>query len=635
MTLQKRALAAGLQPHWTDAGGRKQTVSDDALRAILDALGEDDGPPGEFASVDVGRPVVLPGWSGRAELLFEDGGRRSVTIEHLAKTGIEIAGYHRLQQGSRELRVAVAPPRCFTAAGAAPGARMWGPAVQIPGLRGERPTAFGDFGSLADAARAFGEKRADALAISPVHALFPTDASRFSPYAPSSREFLNVWLADAEHEPSTTQPALIDWQHGIRARLAALRRLYRDRAQADAAPLAAFRAEGGEALEDHAKFDAIHADFLALTGATGWQDWPAAFRDSNGEAVQRFAAEHADDVAFYAWLQWRARAGLDAAQTAATDAGMRIGLIADLAVGLDPGGSHGWSRRGDLLSGLSIGAPPDPLGPDGQSWGITGFDPRALHRNGFAPFVATIRSALASAGGIRIDHAFGLRRLWVVPDGASATEGAFLDMPFADMMRIIAIESQRAKAIVIGEDLGTLPEGFREAMTERAMLGMRVLWFERDADGFIPGDRWSRDAVAMTGTHDLPTIAGWWQGRDIDWTWALGRRSEAPDEASDRANRVEDRHRLWAALDTWDPEPSPDDPAPVIDIALTRMAESPCALAILPIEDLVGLVEQPNLPGTIDEHPNWRRRMPDTTDALLARPEVAARIDAINTGRTA
>ncbi len=640
MTLLERAIAAGLQPDWTDAGGRKQAVPDTALRAILDALGKDDGSDSDFASADIGMPLQLPsGWRGLAELILESGNRHSITLDQLATTGIAETGYHRIQQGNRELRVAIAPSRCFSIDDAAPGARLWGPSVQIPSLRSTRTSAFGDFGTLAQTVTAFGARGADAVAISPTHALFPTDASRFSPYAPSSREFLNVLLADPAQSgvaaPSEPEPNLIDWQHGIPSRLAHLRRLYDAHHAAFAAPLAAFREQGGPTLEDHARFDAIHAHFFAETGAKGWQDWPAAFHDPTGAAVRAFAADHAADIAFYAWLQWLARTGLDAAQRSATDGGMRIGLIADLAVGLDRGGSHGWSRRGDLLPGLSIGAPPDPLGPDGQSWGITGFDPRALRRTGFAPFVATIRSALASAGGIRIDHAFGLRRLWVVPDGASAAEGAYLDMPFADMMRIVAIESQRARAIVIGEDLGTLPEGFREAMTERAMLGMRVLWFERDADGFIPGDRWSRDAVAMTGTHDLPTVAGWWQGRDIDWTWALGRRSEAPDETADRASRVDDRHKLWAALDTWDAEPAPDDPGLVVDLAVARIAETPCALAILPIEDLVGLVEQPNLPGTIDEHPNWRRRMPDTTDALLARPAVAARLDAINTGRTA
>jgi 4-alpha-glucanotransferase len=640
MTLRDQALAAGLQPEWTDAGGREQVVPDTALRAILDALGDGDDGIATFASADLSAPFSVPeGWQGLAELVMEDGETRSVAIDDLAASGIAVAGYHSLRQDSRELRFAVAPPRCFNVDDAAPGRRLWGPAVQIPALRGIRASAFGDFGTLAESASAFGARGAGALAISPTHALFPADASRFSPYAPSSRQFLNVLLADPSligvGFPQQPEPDLIDWQGGIPARLAHLRGLYDDHGPAFAQPLAHFRTAEGAALEGHARFDALHAHFFERIGAKGWQDWPAAFHDPCGSAVQGFIAEHRADVDFYAFLQWLARRSLDAAQQAATGAGMCIGLIADLAVGLDTGGSHGWSRRGDLLAGLSIGAPPDPLGPDGQNWGITGFDPRALRRTGFAPFIATIRSALASAGGIRIDHAFGLRRLWVVPEGALAAEGAYLDMPFADMMRIVALESRRAKAIVIGEDLGTLPEGFREAMTERAMLGMRVLWFERDADGFVPGDRWDRDAVAMTGTHDVPTVAGWWQGRDIDWTWTLGRRSEARDEAADRASRVEDRHRLWAALETWDAEPMPEDSAPVVDMAVTRIAETPCALAILPIEDLVGLVEQPNLPGTIDEHPNWRRRMPDTTDALLARPDVAARVDAINTGRTA
>ncbi len=655
-SLQTLAVAAGLQPEWQDAAGHRQTVSDGALHAILDRLGHASADTKQiadslaaittptsrtprFVSVNVGDPIQLSiTLSGNAQLTLENGTRTSVAIGRGALKPIDHTGYHRLEIGNDVIDLLVAPRRCFTIADVLPGRKLWAPAVQIPSLRSESTKAFGDFGTLAEAARAFGERGADALAISPTHALFPADASRYSPYAPSSRQFLNGLYGDSAVFTGTSdEPTseLIDWQQAIPAKLAGLRKAFDQDAKSLGKTLEAFRRDGGENLDHHAEFEALHAHFFARDGARGWQQWPAEYHEPASPAVRRFVTEHADDVTFYVFLQWLARRDLDAAQTAAKDAGMAIGLIADLAVGMDPGGSHGWSRRSDLLTGLSIGAPPDPLGPDGQSWGITGFDPQALRDTGFASFIATIRAALAHAGGIRIDHAFGLRRLWVVPEGASAGEGAYLDMPFDDLMRIVAMESQRACAIVIGEDLGTVPDGFREAMDARAMLGMRVLWFERDADGFVPPAKWSPDAVAMTGTHDLATIAGWWSGRNIDWTWDLGRKSDAADKLTDLAARAEDRVALWSAFDTGTEQPTPEDTDPVVDAAIAHVAGTPCALAIIPIEDLAGLVEQPNLPGTIDEHPNWRRRMPDTTEALLARPEVAARIDTLNATRPA
>jgi 4-alpha-glucanotransferase len=656
-SLRTLAIAAGLQPEWQDAAGRRQTVADGALQAILDCLGHPSTSEKQiaeslaaieagnaqgvrFLSVDVGDSIQLTSKvSGKAELTFEDGTTRSITVDNGELSPVSKSGYHKLEINGEVIDILVAPRRCHTIADALPGRKLWAPAVQIPSLRTDAPKAFGDFVSLADAARAFGQRGADALAISPTHALFPADASRYSPYAPSSRQFLNGLYGDPAEfgTPSDSRdlPELIDWHAAIPEKLARLRTSFDQVPPQIEETLTAFRRQGGDDLERHAEFDALHAHFFATTGARGWQQWPAEYHDPAGPAVRRFVAEHADDVTFYIFLQWLARRDLDAAQTAAKDSGMAIGLIADLAVGMDPGGSHAWSRRSDLLTGLSIGAPPDPLGPDGQSWGITGFDPQALRDTAFAPFIATIRSALAHAGGIRRDHAFGLRRLWVVPEGASAAEGAYLDMPFDDLMRIVAMESQRAKAIVIGEDLGTVPDGFREAMDARAMLGMRVLWFERNADGFVPPVEWSPDAVAMTGTHDLATIAGWWSGRDIDWTWNLGRKSEAADKSADIASRAEDRAALWSAFDTGTEQPAVEDTDPVVDAAIAHVASTPCALVIVSIEDLAGLVEQPNLPGTIDEHPNWRRRMPDTTEALLARSEVAARIDTLNATRPA
>nr|WP_241768994.1 4-alpha-glucanotransferase [Sphingomonas melonis] len=472
-------------------------------------------------------------------------------------------------------------------------------------------------------ARAFAGAGADALAISPTHALFPADPSRFSPYAPSSRLVHHALLASVADD-DTDSGALIDWQAALPRRLAALRHAF-DCATPD--EIGRFDADAAHRpdWQQHALYDAIHAHFFAESGAHGWQDWPAAYHDPAAPAVEAFAREHADAVRFYSFLQWRADTGLADAHAAARDAGMRIGLIADLAVGMDAGGSHAWSRRSDLLTGLSIGAPPDPLGPQGQNWGITALCPFALRRTGFDAFIRTVRAGLAHAGGIRIDHALGLCRLWVIPEGGKPGDGAYLAMPFTDLLRILAIESHRANAIVIGEDLGTVPPGFRDTLTARGIYGMRVLPFERDAKSFTPAKAWDACAVAMTGTHDTATLAGWWTGRDITWAHKL-KRSDS-DEPSDRLRRIGEKKALWTAATQAGVAngPVPHDAAPAVDAAIAFTAQAPCPLTIVPLEDLVGIEEQPNLPGTTDEHPNWRRRMPDTTEALLARPEVARR----------
>jgi 4-alpha-glucanotransferase len=622
--LATEAAAAGLQAEWEDADGRQHRVDDAVLRAILATLDTRvDGVP--FVTGDTGRPIATSTKPGTVQLVLEDGTTRAVTI---AADGtipaIAEPGYHRLDTATGPVTLAIAPPRCV----APPPGHSWGPAVQIPALRGSRPAPYGDLGTLAEAARAFAEAGADTLAISPTHALFPADATRFSPYAPSSRLFHHALLADPMLAGlSDTGPAggnLIDWRQAWPDRIAQLRAAF------DRAPAAlrtrfdAARAERPD-WDEHARFDALHSHFFAESGARGWQDWPAAYHDPAGPAVARFVADHAQDVAFYAFLQWLADASLAQAQAAARDAGMRIGLIADLAVGMDAGGSHGWNRRDDLLTGLSIGAPPDPLGPQGQNWGITALSPFALRRTGFDGFIRTVRAALCHAGGLRIDHALGLKRLWVIPDGGKASDGAYLAMPFADLLRILALESHRAGAIVIGEDLGTVPPGFRDTMADKGMLGMRVLPFERDAKGFTPATTWDAQAVAMTGTHDTATLAGWWTGRDITWNHKLNRSSD--DEPADRLRRIGEKKALWTACTAAGVAsgPTPNDPAPAIDAALAFTRQAPCPLTIVPLEDLVGIEEQPNLPGTTDEHPNWRRRMPDSTAALLARPEVARR----------
>lgn len=605
--LHRRAREAGVVRDWTDAAGVTRRVGDETLAAVVEALGDSRGERDRpFVTTDAGQSVELP--SGRVLPPFRE------------------PGYHEAEG----VTVAVAPRQGWRIADAAPGRRPWGVSVQVPALRDRRGEPFGDFTALARFATEMGRQGADALAISPVHALFPSDPNRFGPYGPSTRLFLNVLLADPGEDVRREKDSdLIDWTQAIPERLARLRRRFDRRSDDERAAVEAFRREQEEALEPHARFDALHGRF-----GGGWRDWPAPYHDPRGTTVEAFAREHREEIDFYIYLQWLADRGLAGAQAAAKGAGMAIGLIADLAVGMDGGGSHAWSRPDALLSGLSIGAPPDPLGPDGQDWGITTFSPAALRRTGFADFIATIRAALRHAGGVRIDHAMGLKRLWVVPHGAKATEGAYLLYPQQDLMRLLALESWRARAIVVGEDLGTVPAGFREEMAERGFLGMRVLWFERTARGaFKSGDKWDRHAVAMTSTHDLPTIAGWWSEKDIDWTWRLGRTSPFDSERQERTARAKDRRRLWRAIGGGERQPPPRQPGRAVTAAIGRVADSACQLAIIPVEDLLGLVEQPNLPGTTDEHPNWRRRLPGTVEEMLEAPEVAERMENLRRSR--
>lgn len=641
--LHALAQAAGVAREWTDVEGRHQVVGDAALAAVLDALGYETGSerqiitslaaitqqraslPGMLVG-DCGAPIALPFAPSSAEATGEDGETQAlvIAIDHLIAP--DAPGYYDLMVDGQALKLAVAPAACpLPPQGRC---RPWGVSVQIPAMRGARPAPFGTFAELAEAARGFGAAGADALAINPVHAMFPGHGVHYSPYSPSSRLFLNGALADpalADLPPFPPEegPPLIDWAEALPRRLAQLRSLF---AALDPERRAALSATDDAMLHRHALFDAIDCHFRAGMGVHGWRSWPQAFHDPAGEAANRFAAEHADEVAFHIFVQNLARQGLAAAQGAAKDAGMSIGLIGDLAVGVDLSGSDAWSLRHAMLDGLTIGAPPDPLGPLGQNWAITGFSPNGLRATGYAPWIAMIRAGLASGGGLRIDHAFGLARLWVIPGGAATGDGAYLSYPFEDLIRLATLEAHRAGAIIIAEDLGTAPYGFTGAVTARAMLGMQVLWFQRAEDnGFIGAGDYQQRSAAMSGTHDTVTVAGWWRGRDLDWAEQLGRLPQDTSRAEAEAIRDWDRGLLWSTLHPDTPRPAPEDTAPVVDAAIAHIARTPSCLALVTLEDMLGEEEQPNLPGTVEVHPNWRRRIAAPIGELLADAAVVQR----------
>ncbi len=628
--LREAAEAAGVAPRWRDVHGAFHDVAPATLRAVLDALGPAIDSPMPLVTADIGAPIVLTGQPGRFRITLEKGAAWEGHAEDAGSGRIRLPpidhdGYHRLEIGERVTTLAIAPARCWTIAEATQGRRVWGLAVQLYALRRRGDGGLGDLAALRDLAQEAGKQGAAAIAISPIHALFTANPAHFSPYSPSSRIRLNVLHAET---PPLGGPdgdaALVDWTTAAAARIAALRTAFDPSDPA----LAEYRRDQGETLERHARFELLHA----LHGARSWFTWPEALRSPSSPEVARLAAEYTDEVAFHAFLQWRTECSLAAAQQAAKDAGMSIGLIADIAVGTDPSGSDAWCRPAEMLNGLTVGAPPDLINTSGQDWGVTTFSPSGLVRQGFAAFRDMLRSALRHAGGVRIDHVMGLARLWVVPRGMSAAEGAYVRFPLEDMLRLVKIESRRHRAIVLGEDLGTLPDGFRERLQDAGLAGLRVLWFERDGMRFIPPQDWSADAAAMTSTHDLPTVAGWWEGRDLDWRTRLS--TKLPDEDS---SRHRDRAALWDAFRAsgaaTGEQPDLHDGAAAADAAAAHIGRAACRLAILPIEDALALPEQPNLPGTVDEHPNWRRRLAEPADALLNRPDVASRLAALHQAR--
>lgn len=664
--LHALAQAIGISRIWWDVDGTEQTVSDTSLAAIATALGypangeaaiaaslaklatERLQPPAMIVT-DAGAETPLPASLGTATLSSGDG-PREVPFAQWTLPPIDEPGYYALNINGHDLTLAVAPLSCPAVTDLSQD-KLWGPAIQIPALRSAIPQPFGNFGDLAEAVRLFAARGADALAINPVHALFAGNGHGFSPYSPSSRLYLNSAMGDPALLGLPALPPgdprlgdiLIDWENALPVRLAQLRALFatldpETRAQV-ARDNAAHGAHYGDGLRRQAIYDALDVKYRPL-GASGWHDWPEQFHDPDAPAVAAFAREHAEEVEFHLFTQWLARESLAKVQAEAQAAGMAVGLLADLAVGVHTGGADSWSMRANMLEGLTIGAPPDPLGPQGQNWMLTGFSPQGLKRSGYAPWIETIRAALQTAGGLRIDHAFGLARLWVVPQGQPSSAGAYLSYPFEDLIRLVALEAHRAGALIVAEDLGTMPHGFAEAITARGMLGMRVLWFERAQDeGFIGAGDYAQNAVAMTGTHDTATVAGWWTGRDIEWAQDLGRLPAAdPDTDGDAAQhsrrRDWDRGRLWSSL-THDqtPRPAADAPAPVVEAALRHIGHTPCALAIAPLEDLLALVEQPNLPGTVTEHPNWRRRLNAPLSDLLGEAGNAARVEALDRAR--
>jgi 4-alpha-glucanotransferase len=492
-------------------------------------------------------------------------------------------GYHELEAkvaggALQRCRLIVSPPRCHQPAAILAGRRLWGIAVQLYTLRSRQNWGIGDFFDLTLLIRWAASCGAGFVGLNPLHALAPADPARSSPYSASSRHFLNVLYISVPAVPEfdecpaasnrLAEPTVASRLQELRAQsnvdypgvadlkfeiLTLLYQDFRDRhlAQSSARGLKfrAFEAAQGAALQMHARFDALDRYFRATLGvASGWSNWPEEYRNANGVAARRFASEHPAEVEFYAYLQWLAHEQLTGAQALTRELGMPIGLYGDYAVGANPSGSETWVDPAGYALAAEIGAPPDPLALKGQGWGIPPQDPTAIQAQRLQGFERLIRSNMRYYGALRLDHVMSLFRLWWVPQGCSPTDGAYVHYPLQQLLTVVTLESARNRCLVVGEDLGIVPDEIRLAIPEFGLYHYKVLLFEKIDGRFRRPDEYVKDALATPATHDMPTLRSYWEGRDIELRRRLNLYPSAEIESRVVQERGHDRELLLAAL---------------------------------------------------------------------------------------
>jgi 4-alpha-glucanotransferase len=583
-------------------------------------------------------------------------------------------GYHEFEAkiaggAAEQCLLIVSPPKCFEPPAIVAGRRLWGVAVQLYTLRSLKNWGIGDFGDLEMLIRWMASCGAGFIGVNPLHALAPADPARSSPYSASSRHFLNVLyiavpavpefgecaavharMADPEFAhrlDSLRAQQLVDYRGVADSKFEILALLYQDFRNKHLAARSGrgrdfleFVARRGLPLQMHARFDALDRYFRATQGcASGWMSWPQEYRDVNGSAAARFALEHREEVEFYAYLQWLAHEQLVQAQALTRELGMPIGLYGDYAVGANPSGSETWVDQASYCLGAEIGAPPDPLALKGQGWGIPPPDPAALQAQRLQGFVQLIRDNMRYYGALRLDHVMSLYRLWWVPAGCAATAGAYVHYPLQQLLTVLSLESARTSCLVVGEDLGVVPDEMRQAMPEFGLYHYKVLLFEKIAGRFRRPNEFEKHALAAATTHDLPTLHSYWEARDIELRRRLNLFPSVGIESDVVRERDRDREMLLTALreqgiNPAHPgaplEPYTDELGHALHLYLARSCS---ALVALQIDDLLGMTDPVNVPGTFAEYPNWQRKVTASIEDMAARGDLQARLAEINRAR--
>ncbi|MCG3139107.1 MAG: 4-alpha-glucanotransferase [Phycisphaerae bacterium] len=564
-------------------------------------------------------------------------------------------GYYRLQlelSNSRQRRVIpqqliVVPPRCYSPAQRLQGQRGVGIWTNLYSLRSARNWGVGDFGDLQQLLRWTGEQGMSFVGLNPLHALRNTGMA-ISPYMPLSRLFRNSIYLDLPAIPEWSrcsaareafdspemqqqlhhlrQSELVEYETIAALQRPLLRQLHRTFRQQPVAERAAaysqYLQKQGEALLHFATFQTLEEYFQRIgQAAGGWSCWPAEYRQTQSPQIAEFRRAHAEEIDFHCWVQFEIERQLGALATTAKEAGLAVGLYQDLAIGAGPDGSEPWAYPELFLSGAAVGSPPDPFSPSGQNWALPPIHPQRLRDSGYWYWIQLLRSTLQHAGALRIDHVMGVTRQFWIPQGLNAAEGAYVSYPQEELLGILALESQRHQAIIVGEDLGTVPPGFREVLERWGLLSSQVVYFERDYQGeFIPAERYSHRALVTVNTHDLAPIRGYWLERDLHLRRQAGILDKEEDYQRLLAERQRDRQALQRLLQREGLGDELSNESNITELLHRFLLKCPSPLIGLSLDDLAGEIDPVNLPGVSPaKYPNWSRRMQLSIEQIFTR----------------
>ena len=641
MDVFDRARKLGIQTEFVDGQGHRHVTDATALKIILDALPEQiltrlvDGPvvirTSETSRTKFSAAAVLPvTWklmAGREIIAQGETSQRTIAWPADWQVGIYRLKLTDAASFSEEVPLIVSPPRAY----GGDFDRGWLLAVQLYGIRSARNWGIGDFTDLAVLIELAARLGADGVGLNPLHALFDDKPADCSPYSPNSRLFLNALYIDVEQIPefkadkkAVSAAALlreghvVDYQGVAELKWRALRTAFEKfRTQPGAGrreDFDAFRAERAPLLSRFACFEVLRHKF-----DQPWWEWPAVWRAPDDAACAELRrGEDADEIEFVEFVQWTADRQLRDCRDRARRLGMKVGLYLDVAVGVQSGGFDAWNEQVAISRHLSVGAPPDPLNLAGQNWGLAGFNASGLERQSFAPYREMLRASMRYAGAIRLDHVLGLKRLYLVPHGFAADNGVYVPMPFEALLAATAQESAAHACIVIGEDLGTVPEGFRDTMAAWGIWSYQVMMFERDDRGAFRGPgRYLPNALVTFNTHDLSTYAGWRSFGDLKIKRSIGIDPGESDDARWHALTMLDNLLRHHAIDGND-----------LYAITAFLSKTRSRLLAISLEDLLGVVDQPNIPGTVNEHPNWRQRLPVAVNDIAHEINIEALKDA-------